>query len=184
MHIGHPGNVDVNYTVTQRCSVPDLLAKLPPDAPEVDYFRSDPALHAAFPDGRFNCWGVPSGAAPRFFETEVGDVVLFVPSIGVWGGIEQIGVVKAKCPIECYEASRILWPKTPRDRLFPHLFFFDTEVGLREWFGFLEDIGYSTGWNPRGYYRKILSSRFDKWGGPEGYVRSLRSEHGFHLLTT
>jgi hypothetical protein len=42
-----------------------------------------------------------------------------------------------KCPFECYEASRILWPDTPYERLYPYLYFFDTEVGFRGWFEFL-----------------------------------------------
>jgi|SRR5208282_853055 len=115
----------------------------------------------------------------RFEETEIGDLVLFVPLIGIHnGGVQQIGIVKAKCPFESYKASRILWPDTPDQRLFPYLFFFDTEVGFRGWFEFLEDIGFSERWNPRGYYRKILSRHFDRWGGPEGYLRVLRTQHG------
>jgi len=183
MHIGYPGNVDVKYTVTRLRTIPEILAALPPNAPEVDYFRSDPILHAAFPDGRFNCWGVPRRAEPSFSQTEVGDVVLIIPWIGLHGGgVQQIGVVKAKCPFECYAASRILWPDTPYDRLYPYLFFFDTEVGFRMWFEFLGDVGIQETWNPRGWYKRIASWRFDKWGGPEGYLHVLRTQHGFRSL--
>jgi hypothetical protein len=180
MHIGHPGHVDVQYTVTRRRSFDEVLEYLPPDAPETNYFRSDPELHAAFPDGTFNCWGVPSRAEPSFLKTEIGDLVLIVPWIGVHGGgIQQIGLVRAKCPIRCYAASRILWPDTPKDRLFPFIFFFNSEIGFRSWFTFLDDLGIAENWHPRGWYRQIKSSRFVKRGGPDGYLRFLRDKCGF-----
>lgn len=182
MHIGHPGNIDVAYTVARRRAVSELVAKLPAGSAESAYFHSDPIFRAAFPDGQFNCWGIPRRAEPSFLETQVGDLVLLVPSIGVHGGVQEIGVVKAKCPLECYEASRILWPDTPNERLFPYLFFFDTEIGSYEWFEFLDDLGIRETWNPRGWYRKIASSRFAKWGGAKGFLGALRTHHGFRLL--
>jgi len=180
MHIGHPGHVDVDYTVTRRRSIQEVLENLPPEAPERKYFQLDPELHAAFPDGTFNCWGVPQRAQPAFAKTEVGDLVLVVPWIGIHdGGIHQIGIVRAKCPVQCYDASRILWPDTPHDRLFPYVFFFNTEVGFRSWFEFLRDTGISERWHPRGWYRGIDSERFRRWGGPVGYLKFLREECGF-----
>jgi len=133
MHVGHPGNVDITYMVTQRRTVQELMDHLPPDAPERSFFEDDPIFRAAFPTKDFNCWGVPSRAEPSFEKTDIGALVLIVPSIGSEGGIAQIGIVKAKCPIRCYEASRILWPDTPDERLFPFIFFFDMEVGRRSW---------------------------------------------------
>lgn len=185
MHVGHPGHVDIKYTVTRSRSIEEVLAKLPPMAPERSYFESDPDLHRAFPSGRFNCWGVPSRAAPSFNRTRVGDVVLFAPWIGVHkGGIHQLGVIKAKCPVHCLAASRVLWPDTPEARLFPLIFFFDSEVGFRGWFEFLEDVGYKSNWNPHGWYRRIDPSRFEPHGGAVGYVRTLRKHHGFATLGT
>jgi hypothetical protein len=117
MHVDHPGNVDIEYTVTRR-SITELLDKLPSNAPELAYFESA-ELAAAFPDRQFNCWGVPGRAEPAFRRTRVGDVVLIAPSAGLHGGgVQQIGLIKALCRIEAYEASRILWPKTPYDRCF------------------------------------------------------------------
>ena len=75
---------------------------------------------------------------------QIGDVVLIAPTIGVHGGgIHQFGVVKAICPTECYFASQLLWPKTPREKLFPWVFFFDSEIGIRAWYSFLKDISYA-----------------------------------------
>jgi len=182
MHIGHPGDVDVDYTVSRRRAVSEMTANLPGDSPEARYFNNDPVFLSAFPDRQFNCWGVPRRAEPSFLDTEVGDLVLLVPAIGVHGGVRAIGVVKAKCPLECYQSSRVLWPKTPNQRLFPYLFFFDTEMGSYEWFEFLHDLGIKETWNPRGWYRKIASWRFERWGGAKGYLGTLRANHGFRLV--
>ncbi len=179
MHIGHPGNVDLDYTVTRRRSIQEVLENLPPEAPERNYFQLDTELHAAFPGGTFNCWGVPQGAEPRFAQTKVGDLVLIAPRIGVDEGIRQIGIVRAKCPVRCYEASRVLWPNTPSNRLFPYVLFFNTEVGFRIWPKFLEDLGYAENWDPRGYYRGISPKSFVRWGGPVGYLTFLREKCGF-----
>lgn len=183
MHVGHPGNIDIKYTVTRQRSVDELIEKLPSNSPELSYFKSDPNFHKAFPNGKFNCWGIPGRAEPRFLETNPGDLVLIIPHIGIHdGGIHQLGIVKAKCPVRCYEASKILWPDTPHDKLFPFIFFFDTEEGFRDWFGFLEDIDIKSNWDPRGYYRRIATHRFDKWGGPEGYLNYLRKQFAFKSL--
>ena len=179
MHVGHPGNVDIKYTVTQRRTVQELMDHLPPEAPERAFFEADPLFLAAFPAQDFNCWGVPSRAEPSFEKTDIGDLVLIAPSVGSEGGITQIGIVKAKCPSRCYEASRILWPDTPYDRLFPLIFFFDTEVGFRSWYQFAADMGYQEDWNPHGWYRHIASSRFEKWGGSAEYLAFLREQYGF-----
>jgi len=183
MHVGHPGNVDIDWTVTRHRTFGEVLSKLSAAAPEREYFESDAQLRSAFPDGRFNCWGVPGNAEPSFNKTETGDLVLMIPQIGIHdGGIHQLGIVDAKCPIRAYHASRVLWPKTPHERLFPWLFFFHTEVGRRGWFEFLEDVGIAENWDPRGWYRPIAIHRFGRWGGPEGYLKFLREQCGFGPL--
>ena len=180
MHVGHPGNVDIPYTVTRRRNISEILATLKPNAPERKWFEKDPQFHAAFPDGAFHCWGIPRRAEPRFRETQIGDLVLIIPTIGVHnGGIHQLGIVETKCPVECYEASHILWPRTPNARPFPYVFFFHTEAGYRGWVDFLDDMAISANWNPKGYYRRLTPRRFMKWGGPEGYLHFLRGDCGF-----
>lgn len=181
MHIGHPGNVDVRYTVSRRRHISEIFGHLPNSAPEKEFFAEGSALYEEFPSGEFNCWGVPSRAEPAFVKTQIGDLVLIVPSVGVHreAGVKYLGQVKALCPFKCDIASQILWPATPNDRLFPFIFFFDTEVGHRGWFEFLEDLGISERWHPRGYYRRLNSERFNRWGGPAGYLDFLRSKCGF-----
>lgn len=183
MHVGHPGNVDIEYTVTKRRNRSEIFTKLPARAPERRYFEHDAELQAKFSDGSFNCWSVPGNAEPAFHRTEVGDLVMFAPWIGIHdGGIHQLGIVKAKCPLRCHDASRVLWPNTPDNRLYPWLFFFETEGGYRGWFEFLEDLGYAANWDPRGWYRSIGANRFSKWGGEYGYLDFLRKSCGFRLL--
>jgi len=178
MHVGHPGNIDIDYTVTRARTINEILEKLPINAPERQYFENE--LPVVFPNGSFNCWGIPPGAEPAFLKTRIGDLVLITPFIGIHdGGIRQIGIVEAKIPIRCYDASKILWPNTPDRRLFPHIFFFDTEIGFRYWYDFLDDLGYNHRWNPHGWYRPIANHRFQRWGGTEGYLRFLREECGF-----
>jgi hypothetical protein len=182
MHIGHQNCIDIDFTLKRRRGFDELIVKLP-EGSEREYFSNDKHLRAAFPQGTFNCWGVPIRAHPAFLETAVGDVVLFAPWIGVHeGGIYYLGVVKAICELECWNASRILWPETPDDRLFPWLIFFDTEVGYHEWYRFLDDVEIGHKWNPRGWYRQIQSSHFSHFGGVEKYVEHLRNDIGFRPL--
>jgi hypothetical protein len=86
------------------------------------------------------------------------------------------------CPKEAYNASRILWPDTPDERLFPWLFFFDSESGFLPWYDFLNEIEISSSWNPRGWYRKIDEKRFQKWNGTEGYFQHLRNNFNFTFV--
>lgn len=183
MHIGSPGNIDVEYTISKKRTRAEMLGSLPPGSVEEPYFRSDPTFMKAFPSGEFNCWGVSPKALPRIKETQIGDLVLFFPTAGQNNGaLEYIGVVKAKAEMECWEASKILWPKTPHQRPFPFIFFFDSEAGNQYWLDFLVDIGYSPDWDPRGYYRRIGDRRFLKWGGPGGYLAYLRNQLGFSRI--
>jgi hypothetical protein len=176
MHVGNPGNVDLDYTVSRACAIDGILKSLSSDAPERTFFASKPFLDA-FPAGTFNCWGVPERALPTFEKTKIGDVVLFIPEIGANGAVEFIGQVKAICRVRGYQASRLLWPSTPDDRLFPWLFFFDTERCYVPWERFLDEMGYKENWNPRGYYRTLAASHLERWGGPQGYLRRLRGQY-------
>ena len=183
MHVGHPGHVDIAYTVTRRRTVQELLQGLSLDAPERAFFESDQEFTRAFPDGRFHCWGIPPKAESAFHDTCIGDLILFAPWIGIHGGgIHQVGTVQAKCPVPASLASRILWPDTPHDLPYPWLLFFNTEVGKRDWYDFLDDLGFGERWNPRGWYRRLSDAHFGKWRGVEGYLHFLRNESGFRPI--
>jgi 5-methylcytosine-specific restriction protein A len=141
MHVGSHNSIDLAFTVSKTRTIAELIQKLPRNCPERPFFESQ-ILQNAFATGSFNCWGIPEKAAPSFEKTQPGDLVLFFPEIGAKGGMEYMGVVKCTCPVRCYEASRILWPETPNERLFPWLFFFDTEKVEVSWNQFLTDVAY------------------------------------------
>jgi hypothetical protein len=87
--------------------------------------------------------------------------------------------VKAICRTDALFASKILWPRTPDQRSFPLIFFFDTESGYRDWYHFLDDVGIAHGWNPRGWYKQIQQHRFTRFGGAQGYLDFIRREGHF-----
>jgi len=183
-HVGHQNRQHISDTVTTVRTIDELLRGLPLSAPERAFFDQSNELRAPFPNGCFNCWGLMGRAEARFNELKVGDLVLMVPHIGVHGGgVQQLGVVKVKCPDRCYEASRLLWPNIEdRSKLYPFLFFFDTEIGFCSWYKFLNDVGFNERFNPRGYFLRLDTARFDHWGGVEGYLAHLRTKYGFGLL--
>jgi len=171
MHVGYPGNVDVKYTVEKTRYIYELIEKLNNDGPELQYFKNN-KFQDTFKSGIFNCWGVPERAEETFNKTNIGDLVLIIPEIGIHGGgVSHIGIIEEKCPFRCYQASHILWPNTPFDRLFPHIFFFKSEEGFIPWDIFLNELGISKNWNPRGWYRKIDNKRFNSFNGPEGLFK-------------
>ena len=180
MHVGATNAIDIDDTIKRQRTIDELLTKLPADAPERSFFELDTPLHSAFPSGRFHCWGIPPKALPAFQATEIGDLVLFAPRVGLRGGITHLGVVRALCRVGAWHASRILWPRTPDERLFPWLFFFEAESGFRPWSRFLADMQYGAGWNPRGWYRRIGEEHFLSFSsGVSGYLDFIRQEGHF-----
>jgi hypothetical protein len=181
MHAAAKGSINLEYTVTQRRSIRELVRALPKGSSEREYFLDSTALQNAFPSGSFNVWGVPRGARPSFNRTELGDMVLFMGQITEDAAVQQLGIVKVKCPIECPMASRLLWPKADPEKTYPLLFFFDTEVGYRRWIDFTADIK-QPGYNPQGWYKQIPTDWFASFGGPTGYLRFLRQTAGFKQI--
>jgi hypothetical protein len=82
-------------------------------------------------------------------------------------------------PADAYD-----WRRTGDYLRIPFLagLFHDTEAGERGWFEFLGDLGYAENWQPRGWYRPIADHRFQRWGGPKGYLTFLRNDCGFGAL--
>lgn len=131
-------------------------------------------LQREFPSGEFNCWGVPSGARNVIRNLSEGDGVLLVANrIGD-------GLVPALCPVKIYwteelpALSRTLWG----EERFPFTFFFDTEQMKLTWRGFLNDLDYSSTFDPRGNFNSIAEAKLARFGGPKGYIDFLRREYG------
>ena len=183
MHIGHPGNKDVDFTIKRRRSSAEVLSKLLFSADERPFFESDSNFLSAFPDGTFNCWGVPVRATPAFQKN--GNwrccALRTVDRNSRWRHILP-RCREGDLSRRAGEASQILWPETPLDAVYPWLMFFDTEVGFRDWYDFLEHVGYQEGYNPRGWY-KIIRPPLTKWGGPVGYLGFLRDSRQFSRLS-
>ena len=99
MHVGHPGHIDIDYTIKRQRSSGEILKNIPRDSPERDFFENGPAFSTAFPTGNFHCWGVPPKAKPAFEDTNVGDLILFAPWIGIQkGGNSSFGNCESEVP--------------------------------------------------------------------------------------
>src|SRR5687767_6354903 len=61
-------------------------------------------LHQAFPDGTFDCWGIPTGGRRFFDMLEVGDAVVLMESIANGSDTAAV-VVKAKTDEEQWDLS-------------------------------------------------------------------------------
>ena len=177
-HVGKNNLRHISDTVTKRLQIAEILHRMPDSVPEREFFEKADNLPKSFPDGTFNCWALPGRAKARWQEMNIGDVVLFVPSLNA--GVQYLGIVKEICPVESHEASKILWPHADDPgRLYPYLFFFETEIGYREWAQFLKELGYAPNYNPRGYFFKLKEDRFEHWDGVESYLHTIRLEGGF-----
>ncbi|HML24390.1 MAG TPA: HNH endonuclease [Aggregatilinea sp.] len=130
-------------------------------------------LYSKFPDGRFNCWGVPSGANFVVRNLAEGDVVLLVEAITENGAIPALCPVSAFWSIPMPSLSQALWGSNR----YPYIFFFKTEELSLTWAEFLEHTDYSPNLNPRGQFMSIADSKLVKWGGPSGYLSHLRINH-------
>jgi hypothetical protein len=169
-YVGRPGSSDFAWTVSRSRHAEELTAGLPEDDPTRGYFTSS-EFKNSFPNGRFNCWGIPDGAVGEFERIEVGDLILLVRSSGNSGhGIEHAGVVKLKAHDHSWTASDRLWPQWQGLRKFPWLFFFDTESGHLPWDAFLEDMGYSA--NFKGSLGLIQRIRPDRLHAVYGFQRT------------
>ncbi|WP_146180072.1 hypothetical protein [Opitutus sp. ER46] len=176
-HVGAENSYDLDYTVRQRRTFEQIARSLPRGW-ERDYFEHDSELHAKFPNGSCNVWGVPEGAEAPYEKTAVGDVVLFAPSASRSEGlIQYFGIVKA-IPWRRFEkAPHVLWPES--GRTFPYLFFFDAEEGVMSWFDFTAHAQYAENWNPNGHYVCLSGASLPRKDGGIAYLDRLRREFRF-----
>ncbi len=128
-------------------------------------------LRLYFPEGEFNCWGVPERAYNYIKKLSVGDVVLLLETLH---NVPAMGEVVAFWPDQLPKLSEALWGK---DR-FPYIFFFRTErLSNLTWEQMRADFGYDSNYKPPNYFlpvRKDLSA----YGGAERYVAHLREHFG------
>ncbi|MEP0859029.1 HNH endonuclease [Trichocoleus sp. DQ-U1] len=126
-------------------------------------------LQSKFPSGRFNCWGVPSGANSVIKTLKVGDAMLLIKTTGGAGEIPALGIVKVFQKHQMHELSIALWGEAK----FPYIFFFDTELISLTWQVFKSHVGYDSKFRPSGNVYRVRSDRLEQVNGVEGYLSSL-----------
>lgn len=130
-------------------------------------------LIANFPDGQFNCWGVPSGASNIINNLNTSDAVLLVESTSREGRIPALCKVVGFWKDEFNQLSNALWGNDK----YPYIFFFRTEKLNLMWEEFLTHMGYKPKWDPRGKFYSVADSKLDSFGGAERYVEYLRANY-------
>jgi 5-methylcytosine-specific restriction protein A len=127
-------------------------------------------LQQLFPEGKFNAWGVPSGAASVINRLEAGDVMLLIRTTGGGDGdMPALCIVKAYWRQEMLDLSNALWG----DAHFPYIFFFDTEPIYLTWRQFRQDVGYAPNFRPAGQVYRVNLDRLSQFQGAHGYLTYL-----------
>ncbi|MDX1421436.1 MAG: hypothetical protein R3181_15835, partial [Rubricoccaceae bacterium] len=116
-------------------------------------------LGDAFPEGRWNCWGVPDGAGPAIGRLSEGDLFLLMETSSGPGAVPAMGRVETFVPQRFPHLSNALWG----ERGFPYIFFFRTIPLALTWI----DLGARLGYKPT-------------YDGPRGQVQRIREEHVRH----
>lgn len=169
-HVGLPGATR-DFPKTVFSDVPiAVVERAVPDAEPLKVPLLQ-RLHAAFPAGSFNCWGVPAGATSVIRNLAVGDVVLLVESTTAGGRVSAFCQVAAFWPQELRPLSLALWGEDK----YPYIFFFRTEELALEWSELRSQLGYSERFDPRGNFYAVRPERLEGYGGSEAYVRDLRT---------
>ena len=167
-HVGEPGaNADFPKTVFNNVPIQLVKDSLPDIFPFKSLLIQD--LEASFPDGVFNCWGVPSGAAIVIKNLKIGDAVLLVESVNIKGEIPALAIVKVYHTQEMTSLSQALWGNTK----YSYIFFFKTIKLDYYWINLLDEIGYNENFDPRGKFYAIADSRLEKFGGAEAFLEHL-----------
>jgi len=164
-HVGQIGaKKDFPKTVFSKHAITDLISNgILRDNNLIEQLKNK------FSDGKFNCWGVPAGAASVIRNLKEEDYVLLVESSRIDGMIPALCPVKVFWRHELRELSEYLWG----DSKFPFIFFFNTIQLDLPWIEFIDNLGYKENFSPRGNFYKISSIRLAKAGGAATYVHNI-----------
>ncbi|GCE06635.1 HNH endonuclease [Dictyobacter aurantiacus] len=168
-HVGQAGSSDFDKTVFKDVDIAILNNKLTADIQD----SAIKALSSLFPDGHFNCWGVPEGAKFVIRNLNAGDYVLLVESARIDGFIPALCHVKYYIQSLQPVLSEALWG----NKKYPYIFFFQTEQLELPWIDFLEQVEYKPNFNPAGSFLSIRNERIAKFGEAEGYAKYLRTNY-------
>jgi hypothetical protein len=130
-------------------------------------------LKNQFPEGHFNCWGVPDGAHTVIQHLEIGDVVLLIETTQLDGSVPALCEVKVFYPHELSLLSKALWLEFG----YPYIFFFRTERLSLSWTELREQLGYSERFDPRGKFYSVDPLKPLDFKGHADYVEYLRKNY-------
>jgi 5-methylcytosine-specific restriction protein A len=168
-HVGESGSRrDFPRTVWNAVSIKTVEDNIPADDP----FRSPilRELRAKFPEGTFNCWGVPQGASTIIERLSTGDVVLLVESIRLAGSVPALCQVAVFYPRIFSKLSVALWGEGH----FPYIFYFHTERLHLSWEELKEKLGYAPRFDPRGKFYSVKEGRPEDFLSHAAFVEWLR----------
>jgi 5-methylcytosine-specific restriction enzyme A len=170
-HVGETGSKrDFPKTVWNSVS----MSMIEENVPRVSAFR-EPLLRdlrARFPDGIFNCWGVPAGARTVIRHLQPGDAVLLVETIRLGGSVPALCQVQAFFPEIFEQLSRALWG----EHHFPYVFFFSTERLSLSWEELRDTLGYKPRFDPRGMFYRVNERSPVGYRSQYDYVDWLRAQ--------
>ena len=171
-HVGQKGaDEDFKKTVYKDIGIETVEGNVPVSYPHRDELLNQ--LRQGFPNGLFNCWGVPAGAKSVIKNLAAGEVVLLVHSATEYGQVPVLCQVRVFRPDELRDLSFALWG----NQKFPYIFFFRTEELTLSWPELREHLGYAPNFDPRGNFYSVAPHRLDDFGGVEAYVQGLRHNY-------
>ena len=171
-YVGRSGSArDFPKTVFTERPTSLVLERVPDNHPQKGYLLLQLGEH--FPSGRWNCWGVPSGATPAIGRLSKGDVFLLMETHAERGPIPALGVVEVYLPQRFPALSRALWG----DGGFPYILFFRTEPLSLTWPELRHRLGYQPTYKgPIGQVQRINDAKVRHAGGPSRLLEWLRSK--------
>lgn len=168
-HVGQEGSArDFPKTVFRTVSR-DTVADAVADHPAGPQLLAE--LDAKFPEGEFNVWGVPSGAAGIMKRLDVGDIVLLLES--------RVFVAAAEVEVFVKEGFNLLARDLWDDERYLWVFFFRTRPILFPWGDFLDHAGYSDNYTARGKFLSVSAERTAAMGGARNYLERIETDYPF-----
>lgn len=173
-HVGkHGAAEDFPKTVYRRIPITVVEDHVPNEVDSKKQLLDE--LQGNFPDGWFNCWGVPTGASPVIRNLTAGDCVLLLETTAEEGPIPALCLVKSFPKMMLPALSQQLWG----DAGFPYIFFFATTLLNYNWQQFCADVGYKPNYDPRGHFQKVADSKIlgGGWDGVSAFVTYLLNHY-------
>jgi hypothetical protein len=171
-HVGETGaNRDFPKTVYNKRDVSLVSKHVPDSLPQKQFIVGQLDRH--FPDGKFNCWGVPSGASKIIRNLRVGDSVLLVKTIRLGGEVSTLCEVKVYCPVELHDLSFELWG----EHRFPYVFFFNSITLEMSWEKLKEELGYKENYDPSGKFYPVADGKPHNFKSHQDYVAYIKKTY-------